>query len=178
MRASFAILAAALVGCAVQPTEDIESAVNAACCGANCCLIDGMCRTVGETNPENECEICMRGGGGSANSWTAVPDCTPADAGAPMDAAPEGDAGDDDAGPVPMMDSGPMDDAGGGDDAGGDTDAGSSADAGGGTDAGGGADAGDGGGGGGGCSVASGSQNVWLLAIGIVALVWRRRRLS
>lgn len=177
MRASLAILAIGLSGiwgaCAVEPTEDVESLVDEICCGMNCCLIDAVCVAVGETNPANECEVCDRSAGGSPTSWTAVPDCTPSDAG-----APEEDAGADEDAGMPMMDSGPMDDAGAPEeDAGGDPDAGADDDAGADEDAGGGTDAGDGGGGGGGCSVASGSQNVWLLAIGIVALVLRRRRL-
>lgn len=176
MRLSFvSVLSFVVLGCAVQPTEDVESLVDEICCGASCCLIGGDCYTSGETNPANTCEACNPST--SQTEFTASADgcdggaAPMPDAGGPMDAAPEGDAGEDDAG-APMMDSGPMDDAGGDDDAGSDPDTGTSADAGGGTDA------GDGGGGGGGCSVASGSQNVWLLAIGIVALIWRRRRLS
>ena len=167
MRLAFmSALSLVFVGCAVQPNEDIDSLVDEICCGATCCLIGGTCFTTGEANPEDACEVCDPGS--SRSAFTNM-----CDAGAPADAEPEGDSG-----PPPMMDSGPMDDAGGDPDAGEEPDAGGDPDAGSTADAGGGTDAGDGGGGGGGCSVASGSQNVWLLAIGIVALIWRRRRLS
>ncbi len=168
MRASLAFLAMGLIGaCAVQPVEDVESIVEDICCGGACCSIGGVCFNTGDPNPDNECEVCDPSSSQSAFTNTC-------DAGAPEeDAGAEEDAG------MPMMDSGPMDDAGAPEeDAGGDPDAGADDDAGADEDAGGGTDAGDGdGGGGGGCSVASGSQNVWLLAIGIVALVLRRRRL-
>lgn len=173
MRA-LAIVAVGLAGACVVPAEDVDSIVEEVCCGATCCNVAGAtgatsgtsCFTTGEASVDDPCMVCDPSM--SQSSLVFSPTC---DAGAPAE-----DAGGEDAG-MPMMDSGPMDDAGAPEeDAGGDPDAGGD-DAGADEDAGGGTDAGDGDGGGGGCSVASGSQNVWLLAIGIVALVLRRRRL-
>lgn len=45
----------------------------ARCCGASCCFIDGMCRTTGEVNPDNSCEMCDPSSAGTA--WTTIDGC-------------------------------------------------------------------------------------------------------
>lgn len=47
----------------------------AICCGGSCCLIDDVCRSTGDTNPENECQTCDPSN--SQTAWTDTPDCTP-----------------------------------------------------------------------------------------------------
>ncbi len=84
-----ASLALAMFVTLLMPASDAL----ARCCGASCCLIDGTCRTTGEVNPDNACEMCDPSSAGTA--WTTIDGCGD-DAG-----TPEEDAGmsmDEDAG--------------------------------------------------------------------------------
>jgi MYXO-CTERM domain-containing protein len=173
------LLAVGLVACVAEPiAEEVVGSDDAVCCGATCCFIDGACRTTGETNPADACEVCNPGRSQFMWSPSSGPGCV--DAGGP----PPLDAGLPDAGRP--EDGGSGTDAGGGTDSGGGTDAGGGTDSGGGTDAGGGrdsggggTDAGGGGGGGGGCStVPAGSTGgaPLFLVLGVGLLVAARRR--
>lgn len=148
---AFGIVAMALTGCTTVPEPEAEALarVDAICCGASCCAIEGGCQRTGEMNPANSCQLCDPSE--SQTAWTDIPGCTPdADAGpAEVDAGPV----ETDAGPV-ETDAGPVE-----------TDAGSTTPP-------------PSGGGGGGCSVNQGqSTGAWILGVlGALFLATRRRR--
>lgn len=86
-RAIFAsTLALLLTAPAAAQDDDVGAAVEAICCGMECCLI-GTCRGRGQVNPDNSCEMCDPST--SQSEWTAIPGCVPPDAGTP----PATDAG-------------------------------------------------------------------------------------
>lgn len=71
--------------------DDVGASHEGICCGATCCLIEGMCLGTGQQNPRNPCEVCDPGQ--SAAAWTTTAGCTPPDAG--------NTGGDPDAGSTP-----------------------------------------------------------------------------
>ncbi len=85
-------------GSAAAQDDDVAARVEAICCGATCCLIDGMCRTRDEQNPANGCQVCDPSM--SQTQWTDMAGCGGTDAGpAGTDAGPgTRDAGPDDSG--------------------------------------------------------------------------------
>lgn len=56
--------------------DDVGAAREAICCGATCCLIDGMCLHANDENPTNPCQICDPSQ--SQAQWTTVEGCSPA----------------------------------------------------------------------------------------------------
>jgi hypothetical protein len=88
------VFALGVAGCTTgePPTEEVEGTVDTICCGAACCLIDGTCRSSGETNPANMCQRCNPAN--SQTSWTTTAGCGGTDSGGGgMDAGGGGGGG-------------------------------------------------------------------------------------
>tara|TARA_B100001750_G_scaffold136107_1_gene108292 strand:- start:2782 stop:3264 length:483 start_codon:yes stop_codon:yes gene_type:complete len=69
------MMSAAVVLWAAAPMSEAF----AICCGGNCCFIDTVCRSSGDENPDDACQVCDPSS--SQTAWTDVAGCGDADAG-------------------------------------------------------------------------------------------------